>query len=94
MILSPGDSDMKAFGFRDILFAIKARNDHIVSARISLGDSRIPLRKQYHSPQANKTAQLPYVKLRKTVRFFVLFLFYIFSRNLLTINGFYGKIIY
>ena len=33
------DSDMKAYGFRDILFAIKARNAHAVSG-------------EYHSAKA------------------------------------------
>ena len=50
------DSDMKAYGFRDILFAIKARNAHIVSARISLGESRISL-------QSNRTRRRR-IKLR------------------------------
>ena len=35
---------LKPYGSSDILFALKARNAHIVSGRIPLGDSRISLR--------------------------------------------------
>ena len=42
-IPTSSECDMKAYGFRDILFAIKACNAHIVSAQIPLGVSRIPL---------------------------------------------------
>ena len=58
------DSDMKAYGFRDILFASKARVANTTRRKPNI------TAKQYNSPKANKTAQLPYEKLGKAGAFF------------------------
>ena len=62
--MSPRDSDMKAYGFRDILFAFQTRIANATRRKPNI------TAKQYPSPQANKTAQLPYGKLRKGSAFF------------------------
>ena len=48
---------LKPYGFSDILFASKTREANTTRRKPNI------TAKQYHSPQANKTAQLPYGKL-------------------------------
>ena len=69
-IVAVRDSDIKDYGFSDILFAYKT-----CEANITRREPNTTAR-QYHSPQANKTAQLLYGKLRKASVFsYVIMLF-------------------
>ena len=61
----PRDSDMKACGFRDILFSSKTRVANNTRHKPNI------TAKQYHSPKANKTAELPYEKFGNMTDFFV-----------------------
>ena len=64
-IVAPRDSDMKAYGFRDILFVSQTRGANITRRKTNItAIGNITRRK------ANKTAQLPYGKLGKSVLFF------------------------